>query len=357
MPNKPLKTPPFPKVYPNPLTPDVALQAALDKAISAGPGKGWRVPVAIVSLNPDGSRPLAHFKGNELHFSASLLKVGAMYAAFELRSVLQSIAAELGAEVSTAELLKAAAAYLNPKILAKVATIPALKGVQQAQALPQYAASFEMTPRVAGPASPASSVSSVRFTSALVGHLEKMIAISDNHSAAQCVYASGYGYLNGALTDAGFFDPKTEKGIWLAGDYIRSYPYFRIKSANDGLVAQAATSIQLARLYTLIYDGHLVNAGSSAEMLALLAKSVAVPEVFIDRAANLNFKVTHTKVGLGPLKAENGGHSVYSECSIIEHVSGRKFIAVWQNFVFKDQGFDPIAYVVRDTLDAFLKGK
>lgn len=349
--NKTLKTPPFPKVYANPLTPDAALQAALDKAIGAGPGKSWRVPVAIVSLNPDGSRPLAHFKGNELHFSASLLKVGAMYAAFELRAVLQHIAAELGAEVSTADLLAAAAAYLNPKILAKAATLPGLKGVQPAHALPQYAAAFEMAPHVQGAAS------TVRFTSALVGHLEKMIAISDNRSAAQCVHASGYGYLNGALTDAGLFDPKTEKGIWLAGDYIQGYPYFRIKSANDGMVAQAATSIQLAHLYALIHDGQLVNAGSSTEMLALLAKAVAVPEVFIDRAANLNFKVTHTKVGLGPLKSENGGASVYSECSILEHVSGRKFIAAWQNFVFKDQGFDPIAHVVRDTLDLFLKGK
>lgn len=39
----------------------------------------------------------------------------------------------------------------------------------------------------------------VNFSSAFQGHLEKMIAISDNGSAAQCVHGSGYGYLDGAL--------------------------------------------------------------------------------------------------------------------------------------------------------------
>lgn len=348
--NKPLKTAPFPKLYPNPLVPDAGLQAALDKAILAGPGKSWRVPVTIVSLSPDGHRQMAQFKGSELHFSASLLKVGAMYAAFELRGVLQSIAAELGPGLSTADLLKAAAAYLDPKITTRVAAIAELKGVQHSHALPAYAAAFELAPHGPG----AAAANTVRFTSAMAENLEKMIAISDNRCAAQCVHASGYGYLNGALADAGFFDPKTERGIWLAGDYISQYPYFRIKAVNDGMVAQAATTNQLAHLYALLFDGHLVSSGASAEMMALLAKAVAVPEIFIDRAANLNFRVTHTKVGLGPLKAENGGYSVYSECSILEHTSGRKFVAAWQNFVFKD-GFEPIAYVVRDTIEEYLK--
>lgn len=348
MPTKPLRTRAFPLPYENPLTQSAELQAALDAAIAAGPGKGWRVPVVIVSLEPNGTRPVAHYKGNELHFSASLLKVAAMYAIFELRKTLQAIADELGPGARAVDFFKRSAEYLDPKIIAGAAAIPALAGIKRSQALPRYTDAFEVTRP-----SPQQALQ-VRLTSAISGHLEKMIAVSDNRSAATCVHASGYGYLNGALTAASFFDARSNRGIWLAGDYIRKYPYFRIPSENDGLVAQGATSLQLARLYTLIFDGKLVDAASSAAMLELLAKAVAVPEVFIDRAANLNFKVTHTKVGLGPLKAENGGHSVYSEASILEHASGRKFVAVWQNLIFGDAGFDPIGSVVRRTLDAFL---
>jgi hypothetical protein len=91
-------------------------------------------------------------------------------------------------------------------------------------------------------------------------------------------------------------------------------------------------------------------------MLDLLAKAVAVPEVFIDRATPpLHFAVTHTKVGLAQLKPVNGGNSVYSEGSILKHSSGREFVAVWQNFLFEAAGFDPIGHVVRDTMDTYLK--
>lgn len=350
MPTKPTKTRPFPEPYPTSIVADAELQAALDAAIAAGPGKTWRVPLSIVSLDPDGRRPAAHWKGGEVHFSASLLKVAAMYSAFELRNTLQAIAQELGTGARKPDLLKVCAAYLDPRIMAKVDTISTLKGIRQIHALPRYADAFEAVAATSAQQGPIS----VRFTAEFTKHLEKMIAVSDNRSAAQCVYGSGYGYLNVALAAAGFFDAKTKKGIWLAGDYVRSYPYFRIPSENDGLVAQGATTQQLARMYTLLHDGKLVSAAASAEMMELLAKAVAVPEVFIDRAANINFKVTHTKVGLGPLKKENGGESVYSEGSILEHTSKRKFVVVWQNLVCGNEYFDPLARVVCKTLDTFL---
>lgn len=350
MPTKPTKTRPFPEPYANSLIADDGLQAALDAAIATGPGKSWRVPISIVSLEADGRRPAAHFKGGEVHFSASLLKVAAMYSAFELRNTLQAIAQELGKRARPSNLLNLGAAYLDPLIMARVDAISALKGIQKTHALPRYGDAFEAVAAT----SAQQEALSVRFTAEFNKHLEKMIAVSDNRSAAQCVYASGYGYLNAGLAAAGFFDEKTKKGIWLAGDYVRSYPYFRIPSENDGPVAQGATTQQLARLYTLIHDGKLVSAAASSEMLELLAKAVAVPEVFIDRAANINFKVTHTKVGLGPLKKESGGDSVYSEGSILEHKSGRKFVVVWQNLVCGSEYFEPLGRVVCKTLDGFV---
>lgn len=346
-----LKTPPFPSAYADPLRPNAKLQKALDDAVAAGPGTSWRTPVAIVSLEPDGARPMAHHKGNEVHFSASLLKVASMYSAFELRRTLRDIAAELGGSTTKADLLKDAALYLDPAILTRVSSIPALKGVLKPHAVPQYASTFDVVP-VSHPGQGFT----VNFSTAFEGHLEKMIAVSDNASAAQCVHGSGYGYLNGALVSGGFFDAATNTGIWLAGDYTAKYPYFRIDSVNDGKVAQATTAIHLARMYTLMYDGTLVGGISSGEMRDLLAKAVAVPEVFIDRASPpLNFTVTHTKVGLAQLKPVNGGSNVYSEGSILKHTSGREFVAVWQNFLFESSGFDPVGHVVRDTIDKYLK--
>src|SRR5262249_22103901 len=157
---------------------------------------------------------------------------------------------------------------LNPQIMAKAATIPALKGIAKLHACPQYTSAFDVLPLPNYPGF------TVEFRSAMSDHLEKMIAVSDNHSAAQCVHASGFGYLNGALAAAGFFEADTNAGIWLAGDYISSYPYFRIPSVNDALVAQATTALHLARMYTLLYDRTLVGGISSGEMLELLAKAV-----------------------------------------------------------------------------------
>ena len=58
-----LKTPPFPDRYADPCSTDPKLDDALATAIAAGPGKTWRVAFAIVALDPDGRRPMAHVRG------------------------------------------------------------------------------------------------------------------------------------------------------------------------------------------------------------------------------------------------------------------------------------------------------
>ena len=346
-----LTTPAFPHTIPTPPVPNAKLQGALDAAIAAGPGARSRTPITIVSLEDDGTRPMANFNGTDLHFSASLLKVAAMYSAFQLRETLRAIAVELGANTSRATLLKEAAAHLDPLIMDKVATIPALKGVKRIHALPQYKRMFEVT------ASSSGDGFSVDFSKAFVGgkgHLERMIAVSDNNSAAECIHGSGYGFLNGLLQSAGFFDSSTNNGIWLAGDFVGAYPTFRIKSVNDGLVKQATTTLQMASLFTLLHDRLLVPAAST-EMLDLLAAAVAVPEVFIERASDLDFTVTRNKLGVAALKPENGGNEVCSEASMLTHDStGREFVVVWQNFIPGRDGFDPIGHVIRDTIRGFI---
>jgi hypothetical protein len=86
-------------------------------------------------------------------------------------------------------------------------------------------------------------------------------------------------------------------------------------------------------------------------MRELLAKAVAFGECFINRASQLNFTVDGTKVGLCNLKPANGGTMVSSEGSILVHASGKRFIAVWQNYSGLD--WNAIGHVVRDTLNLY----
>lgn len=183
-------------------------------------------------------------------------------------------------------------------------------------------------------------------------HLQEMIESSVNASAAACIHAVGYGFLNGALEAAGLFDASTSNGLWLAGDYTQTYPAYRVPTVNDKDGAQNATVIALARLYTAIADRRLVGPRSCEKMLALFALAVAKPECWIDAGLSSDFKVTATKVGLGPLKSKT---DVYSECSIIQHDSGLQFVVAWQNLQWvRDNGLNWICRVVQDTMRRYL---
>lgn len=341
---------PFPTVYRDRVEPDARLQAALDSALEDGPGRRFRAPVALVALNPDGSRPLAEFRGSEMHFAASLLKVAALYAVFELKKTLEEVAKAAGAEGDGPSVLAAVAQALKPAILEQARALPALRRVTDSDALPDHASLFDVARPRRGPGL------DVSFSAATAERLRHMIAVSDNEAATACIRGVGYGFLAGALTLGGFFDARAARGVWLGGGYTASGPRCEVPSVNDGLVAHATTVRDMARLYTLLADGQLVDAPSSREMAALLTSSVAEREVFTNRGSFLNFSVTHCKIGLGPLKPSNGGYDVYSEGSLLEHESGRRFVAVWQNYVPSKAKypFDHVAHVLRDAMQAYL---
>ena len=356
-----LNTPPFPSAYPNPLVPSDELQQALDSAIRRGPGTSWRAGLAIVSLEPTGARPVAHFRGDREFFGASMVKVAALYGMFELRNTLRAIAKELGPDTSTSELLVDAANHLNPKIMANLPSLPALDGITKKVAVPRFAEAFRPVALSPKPGF------TVEFTNAFApeagaptreprGHIEKMIVVSDNESAARCIHACGYGYLNGAVSSAGFYEPAKELGLWLGGDYAGSSEgSYWIHSDSRGLVAQASSALHAARLLTLLHDGVLFGGSptANAEMLRVLAKAAAYPDQVHITHGSVDFTVTHNKLGYATL----GGQLINSECSILQHhASGRKFVVVWLNYVKSGaHGFDAIAHVVRDTINAYLQ--
>jgi len=89
-------------------------------------------------------------------------------------------------------------------------------------------------------------------------------------------------------------------------------------------------------MYALLNERLLVDPASSEAMLALLADAQFGPGAepsWVSRPEfappGVGFTGTHTKIGLGPLKPENGGFDVASERSILHQIdTGPKSLEV-----------------------------
>ena len=306
------------------------------------------VPIAIMALDDNGGRPVAGQRESEMFYSGSLLKVAAMYAAYQLRIAVNELAPTLNATVNTSEILfQTISNAFDRQIDESVPRIRSAPGITPAMRIPKYSTIFHAA-KIGG-------IWRLRFNDtggadSFAGHLRKMIVGSDNDSAGFCVRALGYSWINGVLQAAGFLRlgfPGSE-GIWLAGDY-GNWQTVNIASVNDRDVKQATTCFDMARLFALLHDKKLVKnyahfataLSGNDEMLNLLRDAVGGGAPSLLRRVPHSFTVLQSKIGIGQLK---GGGSckdadrdrcVYSEAAILRHPpTGRKFVVVWQNLTF-----------------------
>jgi hypothetical protein len=357
---------PFPDPYPTLLADDPllgsALETAIGEALAAFPSleQPLRVPISFVAIN-DAISPLdfkhAGTRFGDTFYSASLLKVAAMYAAYELLNSANALASSSGVGTSQ-ELFAQLHAEFDDVIDASVPLIGQTPGITRTMRLPKYEQIFAAVPLTTGGVACA-------FSGPFSTNMRKMIVNSDNSAAAACIMALGYSWINGALKAGGFFFPPAQAGVWLAGTFTGAMPPVRIPSVNDGPIAQGTTCFDLANLYAHLFQGTLVPVQGSAaspfsgEMLAVLAVTadVGADPSFMDftRRPGLpprTFGVTHTKIGLGPLKT---GQNVCSEGTIVEHIdTGRKFLVVWQNSLNDDRSLIAIGTIVERTIELFL---
>jgi subtilisin family serine protease len=347
----------FPSAYAAPFTDDAALTAKLAAAVAAAsrPGLSSDIPISIVVLKDDGTRLHAGNRHEEMHYSGSLIKIAAMYAAFELRAAVDRVLAAKPATTPKAaldELVK----VLNPQIAAAAAKeITGLPAASLAKVLqPDYPTVFKLPPAAGR---------TTAFTGLMEGFLTSMIAVGTNTHASKTIHALGYGYLSAALIKGGFFqpdpDPPKNKGLWLASDYLQPGDPGnwdedgRVASVNDTDAASGTTTVQLAKLLTLMWDKKLVDGASSDAMLKLLKgarDSGFKPWILRSIAGPASFKVTHNKLGEGWLKPANGNKLVMSEASIITDVKAgvtRRFVVVWQNLSKTGPDSDPFGPVAR----------
>jgi hypothetical protein len=335
---------PFPSRLPNLLTPDATLQGHLIAAVAASHGATpMRASLALAAIDDTVSPRVYRYAGigdTAMHYSASLLKVAAMYSAFQMRKSINDFGAAPPLPLLLPLLTQAAATFDGLILLAvpSLATDPEILAsplpVQADVVRVKYDTMFDVNP----------GGTSVSFKPTFFDQIKGAIIQSNNANAAAIIKAQSYKWLNAALEQAGFssFGPPV-KGVWLAGTFemglASAWPTARVDTVNDQGVGQAMTCVDMMKLYALLDSRQLVDGPSSDEMLDLLKKTqqAAVDPSFLTRPVVLagspvSYDVVATKIGLGPLKAVNGGFDVASEGTFITHrTTGKRFIVVYQN--------------------------
>jgi len=354
------------------------LHRAVQDGVAALGGLGRPAPfsIAIVDL-ADGSSSAklgwgAH-KPDEVHYIASSAKIAALLAAHGLldmanrfvaagqvtKAVVSGLAsgvgalawmgvtpAALGVPDEKRPLFKQLREIMDPAIDA--AAPIELEKAQRRFRLPTYEAVL------APPSGKSRFVPG--FTAGFRSALREMIVPSSNAHAGICVRGVGYGYLNGMMAAAGLRPGGS--GVWLAGDYVGQWPPVRVPSANDGEVAQAGTALTMAKMMAMIVNDGILDKAACGAMRGLLADAVHgidVPYVTrSDVAAALRIpidRLTHTKLGYGPLKK---GGAVASETFRLQGLrnASKAYVVAYQN-AGDAVLIDDVCYVLRHAITAY----
>jgi len=334
----------FPSALTDQPTPDSTLQSALEQARQRGGAAVADMPVGIIAINDGTSRPVALLGADDEHYSASALKICAQYAAYELLFVLRDMSNQLGASGRAASFLDIAQRCINPIIEAKYKTIGAFNGMDRKHGLPTLHEIFVAKDGSAGV--------EVNFATAYRAHQGEMIVNSEDTDAMDCVHSLGYGYIGGALVEAGFFDPHSNIGLWLGSDYSShksGWPYFSIatQTTGDRSAGAAASVRQLLRFQWLFRERKFPRqTGSPIDMKDDLDAAAGMS--WLNRASVTNFDVERCKIGLGDT-------NMMSECGVLVHRStGRRLVFAWQNVLANNRNIDAVAGVFNDTLRTYL---
>jgi len=314
---------------------------------------------------------------DDTDFSASLIKVAALFAAGQLLAKAKVSGATFGADVQ---------AEVNSKADTRIThtTFPTTSAVQL---MPQMA--DILNPSGGGPA--------VQFATTFSDNLDLMIVQSDDPAAAFCIDKLGYGYISAELNQKNFFkstektgpdaSTNTGRGIWLAGDYEGGLKV-RIPCINDHPDAQLTTTRQMCRMFAMIRLKQLPenDVATNTIMQGLLGRAptwlrtgqhiAGVKDVGVPP----QFSKVHAKVGVAGLGTAETP-LVYSEGLIIkwgdqsqvdkfnntidptnEHPNDRlpgEFAVCWQNLLARilPSGFDGIVEVLNNTIADFLEQK
>jgi hypothetical protein len=350
------------------------------------------VPMTLIAYDKSGLQvhSRAGIYQDEMHFSASLLKAGVMYAAYKLLKEAEDLAKsppaggfsnqnaffaalqkQFNSSDAVPEITKVGAdAGLVPRY-ADILKVDGFGGELNVTFVPEF---FRSVPedrdlyakyvQIRHDQGLKKNVESPESRAALarVSHMYKMIVWSNNTSAGECIRRLGYAYINVKLMGEGLFDKEHTKGIWIGGDYVGVAPRIEVDSVNDDKVATATTTKHMAELFSLI---KLEKLPHSDKMQLLISEAQQSEPSFISRAPGRLFAVGGVKIGVANIKPNTKplGPDVSSEGIIFEWKTrpGEKlpkdrnlngiFAACWQNVRGDAIAADKPAHNVRTIAD------
>jgi hypothetical protein len=322
------------KLFPSPFAPSTAQNTRLATALTtvrAGLAAARRAELdkaalLVARLTPSGSMEYAGVHESDMYFSGSLLKVSLLYASFELVARVNAIAPSIVATTEAdffAELDK----RFGPTIAGAIPNITsgAWQKVTWAQALR---------------ALPTGGGFTVQMHPTHRADIERIFANQNQNDAARdSMHRLGYSYVDGALAAAGFYGAQTQRGVWMATDYISDDPAgpgnwrsfnIPVVTGTGATSSAAMTCVSMAALLGVMHRGELVDPAASTEMRAILRRGGSWVST-IPNPGVLSFTEQGAKVGHSSSGSAGVG-TVMSEAAFLRRTSdGADFVAVWQN--------------------------
>ena len=343
-----------------------------DMVINGFPLRTRDAAISLVLIDDDGNNHHADINGTRMDYSGSLVKVAALYAAFDLRCAARQHAHDHDFPDTNAFLTSFAS------VIDTSTAVQPLKDAPQGHQ-PQLTTIFKGF-KATGP-------DEVAFTANFQSNLNDII---HNESAGRIIRALGYSYINVSMMRGKFFDPDPTKlnGIWLAGDYSgeQILESVRVPVANDtvpGGSGQAITTREMSRMLYLVHTGkgfsHVTDAAERAaanqDMHAILMVQVSF---FQNLTSTVRLTVSPafsddcSKVGIGTLgPIGTTGPSVISEGAVMYWANetqvaafnditkfrrklNRDFALCWQNMYHPHAHFDALVRIINTSIRNFL---
>jgi hypothetical protein len=333
--------------------------------------KNKEAAISIRAINNDNENSYGEINGTLMHYSASLLKVAPMYAAFDLRCAARKHAKDNSFN-NKDDFQNSFAGVIDTST-----AIQRLKdfGVGLKPDLKKIFVGYKGT-----------EPNQVKFDPTFDNDMWEMIVNSDDALAGNCIRKLGYSYINVSLMKGNFFKPDTLNGIWLAGDYSfeKILKSVRVPVENDTVPdgsGQATTTKEMSRLFQLVHTetalAHVTDAterdAANLEMHQLIKQA---PWWFDNNTSTvhitetLKFKRHCAKIGVGPLgKSGEGGPDVVSLGNVVTWKSDPQigsfntkykrsltgdFAICWQNMYEPFSHFDSLVRILNNSIEKFL---
>jgi len=272
--------------------------------------------LALVDVTDPAAPVFAGIRAEDTVFIASMAKIAALYAAFELRKRLQDGISGVPVTTPVPALIAQVKKTWQPLIDAKkpkdAAAFAGFPNLTDIFDITPSGASWSVTFTTKGDINTLADKESAQWPllNGKFGFKELLLlmaSFSNNDAAARCITTLSYEYINAALVVAGLYQ-NGKGGLWLAAPYPHK-PGAALtetlwmqeplnKDPNTTRRYQVSSAKAAAAMFTLLAQRKLVDATSSDEMLDFLQAGTNdfVQNALVDASRDVNS--IRTKIGV-----------------------------------------------------------